>query len=92
MEISPIPGIRILPVAKVRPVDPQLKVSPTIESTARPDDDTYSFNDGKAADDEGPEEETTDAEEVEEVDEPATGKPDGEEPDDRSTEQIDIFA
>jgi hypothetical protein len=63
MEISPIAGIRVVPVAKVRPIDPELTASFEIESAARPDDDSYSRDYKKASGAEESEEETEDVEE-----------------------------
>lgn len=49
MEIAPIAGIRVVPALKQRPADPELTVFFDIESTARPDDDTFTRNGRKAA-------------------------------------------
>lgn len=69
MEISPVAGIRIMPEAKSRSIDPELSAVFDIESAARPGDDTYSGPGRKAA---GAEE---DEEELDE--EPGTGAEDG---------------
>jgi len=42
MEISPIAGIRVMPVAKVPPADHNLSAVFDIESSARSADDTWS--------------------------------------------------
>ena len=60
MEIGPIVGIRVLPAAKTRPVDPELTVLFDIEAAVRPDDDTYSRNGQKPAGAEEPEDEDED--------------------------------
>lgn len=44
MDISPIPGIRALPVTKTPPVDPRLSTILDVENPTAPDDDTYSGN------------------------------------------------
>ena len=49
MEISPIPGIRALPVMKTPPVDPQLSGVFDIENSSAPGDDSYSGGGKKAA-------------------------------------------
>ena len=46
MEISPVTGIRVLPVVKVPPADSDLSRVFDIENAARSGDDTYS-GDGK---------------------------------------------
>lgn len=42
MEIAPIAGIRVTPVLKPQPVDPQLTAFFDIEAAAKPGDDSYS--------------------------------------------------
>jgi hypothetical protein len=42
MEISPIPGIRALPMVKPRPLDAELSAVFDIEHSAGASDDTYS--------------------------------------------------
>jgi hypothetical protein len=49
MEISPIAGIRVAPVNKVRTVDPTLTERFEIEPLASPADDRYSSSNGKGA-------------------------------------------
>jgi hypothetical protein len=49
MEISPIPGIRALPVMKTPPIDPQLSAVFDIEYSSKPDDDSYDGNGKKTA-------------------------------------------
>lgn len=49
MEIAPIAGIRVTPVLKPQPVDPQLTAFFDIEAAAKPGDDTYSAAKKKAA-------------------------------------------
>jgi hypothetical protein len=68
MEISPIPGIRVLPVSPQRPADLGLAAVVDIENHAHVDNESYSPNDGKSTGgedefvnsiDKGTEEETT---------------------------------
>lgn len=49
MEISPIPGIRALPVVKTPSEDTQLSAVLNVENSSAPGDDTYSGNGKKAA-------------------------------------------
>ncbi len=49
MEISPIAGIRAMPVVKVRPVDSDLSAIVDIENSSNAGDDTYSGSGKKAA-------------------------------------------
>lgn len=49
MEIAPIAGIRVMPTIKSRPVDPELTAFFAIESTARPEEDSYTGSGRKAA-------------------------------------------
>ena len=49
MEISPITGIRALPVVKVPPADAGLSKVFDIENSSKPGDDSYSGNRKKAA-------------------------------------------
>jgi hypothetical protein len=73
MEISPIPGVRVMPVAKVRPVDSELTLPFEVESAARAEDDTYSHRNQKAS---GAEEFDEDSEEVDEfLDDDEAAKP-----------------
>jgi hypothetical protein len=76
MEISPIPGIRALPVMKTPPVDPRLSGVFDIENSSAPGDDSYSASGKKAAggqDDEADDlEETTDLESQAETPEEGT--------------------
>ena len=62
MEISPIAGIRIMPVTKARPVDSDLTVPFEIESAARVDDDTYAPGQKRASGAEDSDEETEEIE------------------------------
>ena len=65
MEIAPIAGVRVLPVTKVRPVDPELAPFFDIESAVRLDEDTYSPKGRKAAGAEESEEEIDEPEAME---------------------------
>ena len=49
MEISPITGIRAMPVMKVPPADPGLSAVFDIENSSEPRDDSYSAGGEKAA-------------------------------------------
>ena len=49
MEISPISGIRAMPVVKVPPADSDLSRVLNVEDSFRPGDDNYSGNGRKAA-------------------------------------------
>lgn len=49
MELGPIAGIRVMPAIRQRPIDPELIVFFEIESSARPDEDSYSASSKKAA-------------------------------------------
>lgn len=49
MEISPISGIRILPVAKVPPADSDLSRVQDIDNSSKPGEDTYSGGGKKSA-------------------------------------------
>jgi hypothetical protein len=49
MEISPIAGIRAMPVVKVPPADPELSALFDIENSAGPGDDSYSGSGKKAS-------------------------------------------
>jgi len=51
MEISPISGIRAMPVVKVPPADSDLTRVLDVEDSFRPGDDNYSGSGGKAAGD-----------------------------------------
>ncbi len=48
MEISPIAGIRAMPVVKIPPADPELSALFEIENSAGPGDDSYSGSGKKA--------------------------------------------
>jgi hypothetical protein len=63
MDLGPIPGIRVTPVAKVRPIDSDLIIPFEIESAARPDDDTYSPAKKKASGAEETDEDSLESEE-----------------------------
>jgi hypothetical protein len=49
MEISPISGIRALPVLKIRPADTELSALSDIEELARTGDETYTPSNGSMA-------------------------------------------
>jgi hypothetical protein len=49
MEISPITGIRAVPVVKARPADPEISALFDIENSAGPGDDSYSGSGKKAS-------------------------------------------
>lgn len=79
MEISPIPGIRVLPLARAKPVDPELSAVFEIEAAGRPADDSFSRQVRKAA---GAEESDEDAESMSqqpEQEEPGQQEPEQEE-------------
>ncbi len=87
MEISPIAGIRVMPVVKVPPADSDLSRVFDIENTSKPDEDTYSGSGKKASG--GQDDDNDDDQLVEEGVEPEpraqrTGRVDG--------RQIDFFA
>jgi hypothetical protein len=66
MEISPIAGIRALPVVKTPPVAPELPAVFDIDNSARTGDETYSPSNGKSAgssEDQPPEDEFDSTEE-----------------------------
>jgi hypothetical protein len=48
MEISPIAGIRALPVVKAPPIDPKLTAVFDIDSSARIGDETWAPTDGQS--------------------------------------------
>lgn len=66
MEISPIPGIRSLPVMKTPRADADLSQVFDIVNSTRPDDDTY---DGSSKKDPGGQDEPETAEEPEGIEE-----------------------
>jgi hypothetical protein len=68
MEISPIPGIRALPVMKTPPVDPQLSGVFHIADSPGPGDDSYSRSGKKAAG--GQDDEADEPEETKEIESP----------------------
>lgn len=73
MEISPISGIRALPVLKVRPAESELTALSDIEKLARMDDESYTPSGGnRASAAEDDEDELTDAPEMEEVEQEGT--------------------
>jgi len=49
MEISPISGIRALPVLKIRPAESELTALSDIEKLARTDDESYTPSGGNQA-------------------------------------------
>jgi hypothetical protein len=61
MEISPIAGIRAMPVMKVPPAETELSAVFDIENSSKPGDDSYSGSGKKAAG--GEDEEAADLEE-----------------------------
>jgi hypothetical protein len=84
MEISPIAGIRAMPVVKVPPADSGLSKVFDIENSSKPGDDSYSGNGKKAAGGEDDE-----AEELEAgIDNESPSQPDQV----SSTTQINYFA
>jgi len=85
MEISPIAGIRVTPVAKPRPVSPELTAFFDIESASRPGDDAYTASDKKAAG----AEESDEAEDFEEV---ADDGHSSSMPNDKPASRINFFA
>ena len=68
MEISPIPGIRALPVMKTPPVDPRLSGVFDIGDSPGPGDDSYSRSGKKAAG--GQDDEADEPEETKEIESP----------------------
>lgn len=69
MEISPIAGVRAMPVMRARPPDTELTAVFDIENPASIGDETYTPADGSqasAAEDEEPEEELTGEPDLEE--------------------------
>ena len=62
MEISPIAGIRAMPVVKVPPADSDLSRVFDIENSSKPGDDSYSGNGKKSAG--GEDDETGEPEEI----------------------------
>jgi len=84
MEISPITGIRVLPVVKIPPADPDLSRVFDIENSANPGDDTYSGSGKKSSGGQDDE-----SEEVEESGEGETSAP---APEGDSITQINFFA
>lgn len=71
MEISPISGIRALPVLKARPAESELTALPDIEELARIGDETYTPSDGnQASAAEDDEEELAEAPELDEPEQP----------------------
>ncbi len=88
MEIGPIPGIRALPAAKPRPVDPELTAFFDVEAAAKPGDDTYTGNEEKAAGaEENDENESEESEEISASEEPSNNLRDQ-----TSAGQISFFA
>ena len=84
MEISPIPGIRSMPVVKVPPAAPDLHRVFDIENPSKPADDSYSGSGKKSAG--GQDDENENLEESREVESPAPA------PDDEPSAQINYFA
>ena len=84
MEISPIPGIRSMPVVKVPPPDSDLSRVFDIENSSKPGDDSYSGSGKKTAG--GQDDESENLEESREVEAPAPP------PDDEPSAQINYFA
>jgi hypothetical protein len=73
MEISPISGIRGLPVLKPRSPDADLAALSDIEHVTHLGDETYTPSDGKAA--EGAEDDEDDLIDQPELEEPEAGSP-----------------
>jgi hypothetical protein len=84
MEISPIAGIRTLPVVKVPPADSDLSRVFDIENSSKPGDDSYSGSGKKSGG--GQDDESEILEESREVESP------GSVPDDEPSAQIKYFA
>ena len=84
MEISPIAGIRNLPVAKAPPVDAGLSAVFDIENFARIGDETYSRSGGKSAG--GREDEFDDAADKDEAETATTA------PDEGPVRRVNFFA
>jgi hypothetical protein len=84
MEISPIPGIRSMPVVKAPPVYSDLSRVFDIENSSKPGDDTYSGSGKKSSG--GQDDENENLEESREVESPAPV------PDDEPSAQINYFA
>jgi hypothetical protein len=84
MEISPITGIRAMPVMKVPPAGPGLTAVFDIENSSKPGDDSYSGSGKKAAG--GEDDEGAEPEEGSEVEPGMQGAGNG------RTTQIDYFA
>jgi hypothetical protein len=84
MEISPIPGIRSMPVVKVPPEDSDLSRVFDIVNSSKPGDDSYSGSGKKSTG--GQDDETENLEECREVESPAPA------PDDEPSAQINYFA
>ena len=92
MEISPIAGVRAMPVLKAPPVDPELKAVFDIDNSPRVGDETWTPSEkesGRGGEDDG-------SEELEDIDdsddleaEPRTGKSAAEQPE---TRPISFFA
>ena len=84
MEISPITGIRALPVIKTPPVDSDISRVFDIENSSKPGDDSYSGSGKKSAG--GQDDEDEAFEESREVESPASAQ------DDKPSVQINYFA
>ena len=63
MEISPISGIRVMPVVKAPPAESNLSRVANIDNSANPGDDTYSGSGKKSAG--GQDDENQDTEQIE---------------------------
>jgi len=73
MEISPVAGIRAMPVVKAPPIDPKLTAVFDIDNSARIGDETWTPSDresGRGAEDDGSGDESSDdeLEELEDLD------------------------
>jgi hypothetical protein len=88
MEIGPIAGIRVMPVPRVRPADPELTPLFDIEAAARPDEDAFAGNGRKAAGAEEPDQE----DENEEPEEGVAAELESEPPRRPATDRINLFA
>ena len=84
MEISPIPGIRSMPVVKTPPADSDVSRVFDIVNPAKPADDTYTGS-GKQSSG-GQDDENENLEESREVESPAST------PDDEPSAQVNFFA
>jgi hypothetical protein len=90
MEISPIAGIRAMPVMKVPPKDPELTAVFDIDNSAEIGDETWTPSDsrsGRGSEDDGSDDEFEDFDDPAEVEGIAVSRADGEE-----GRQVSFFA